>query len=134
MKTNKKVFYLPMIIIAATIFILSSIQQPEFINIGFEFTDKILHFIAYFSLGSATIIGLVRNKDEWSRKKLIMVVLLIGALYGASDETHQLFVPGRSCDIADWIADCVGISFSLLFINIFDKLTFRIMTRLENKV
>ena len=85
--------------------------------------ERIFHFIKEW-----------REEQHNDRKKLIMVVLLIGALYGASDETHQLFVPGRSCDIADWIADCVGISFSLLFINIFDKLTFRIMTRLENKV
>ncbi len=119
--------------IAVVIFILSSMRQPEFINIGFEFTDKILHFIAYSALGSAIIIGLVRNREEWSKLKLMLIVVLIGALFGASDEFHQLFVAGRSCDFADWIADCLGISFSLLFINIFDKLTFRIMTRLENK-
>ena len=123
-----------MILIASTIFILSSFQQPKFIEIGIEFKDKILHFIAYSALGSSIIIALLRNRAEWSRKKLITMVLIIGALYGASDELHQYFVPGRSCDFADWIADCIGISFSLLFINIFDKLTFRIMTRLENKV
>ena len=30
------------------------------------------------------------------------------SLYGASDEWHQYFVPGRSCEFGDWIADTAG--------------------------
>lgn len=30
------------------------------------------------------------------------------ALYGVTDEVHQMFVPGRSPDLADWIADVLG--------------------------
>jgi hypothetical protein len=32
----------------------------------------------------------------------------ISAAYGASDELHQLFVPGRFCDPADLAADAFG--------------------------
>ena len=31
------------------------------------------------------------------------------ALYGVTDEWHQLYVPGRVSDPADWIADVVGL-------------------------
>jgi VanZ family protein len=38
------------------------------------------------------------------------VLLVIGlcALYGASDEFHQAFVPYRTPDILDWITDVAG--------------------------
>jgi VanZ family protein len=30
------------------------------------------------------------------------------SLYGASDEWHQSFVPGRMVEVADWLADSIG--------------------------
>jgi len=39
-----------------------------------------------------------------------VVLLAIGALYGMTDELHQMFVPGRQPDIADWIADILGVA------------------------
>jgi VanZ family protein len=38
---------------------------------------------------------------------------LISALYGASDEIHQYFVPERSSEFLDWAADAIGAA--LLF-------------------
>jgi len=34
--------------------------------------------------------------------------LLSAAFYGMTDEIHQYFVPGRSADPWDWLADTVG--------------------------
>ncbi|MBK7255512.1 MAG: VanZ family protein [Ignavibacteria bacterium] len=34
--------------------------------------------------------------------------LLFTSLYGLSDEAHQYFVPNRSCEFYDWIADVAG--------------------------
>lgn len=36
------------------------------------------------------------------------LAVLIASLYGVSDEVHQAFVPGRSADALDWLADTVG--------------------------
>ena len=36
------------------------------------------------------------------------------ALYGAADEIHQRFVPNRSCDVLDWLADTLGASLVFL--------------------
>ncbi len=33
---------------------------------------------------------------------------LLASLYGISDEVHQAFVPDRSADALDWLADTVG--------------------------
>ena len=32
----------------------------------------------------------------------------ISSLYGVTDEYHQLFVPGRSFDVLDMLADALG--------------------------
>jgi VanZ family protein len=32
----------------------------------------------------------------------------IGSAYGILDEVHQFFVPGRDCNVWDWIADTLG--------------------------
>ena len=36
---------------------------------------------------------------------MIITSILIGALYAVSDEIHQLFIVGRSCEIRDVIID-----------------------------
>lgn len=38
----------------------------------------------------------------------------VTALYALSDEIHQLFVPNRSCDPADWAVDMVAATVSSL--------------------
>lgn len=35
-------------------------------------------------------------------------VIGIASAYGISDELHQSFVPGRDCNVWDWLADTLG--------------------------
>jgi VanZ family protein len=66
--------------------------------------DKVEHFGAYAVLGWL----LVRAAD---RSLLPLALgLALGVLYGASDEIHQMFVPGRSPDVRDWVADAAGVA------------------------
>lgn len=90
----------PALLWAALIFTLSSrsrVPGPDFPN-----SDKVAHFGAYAILGLALAYGAARS----GAAPLWMIVL--GSLYGASDEVHQSFVPGRSPDVADWVADSAG--------------------------
>ena len=88
----------PAVLWAALIFFLSSgprdIPAPEVVGI-----DKVLHFGAYGVLGFL----LARGRLSFA------LTALIGILYGASDEVHQMFVPGRSPSVFDWIADAAGV-------------------------
>jgi VanZ family protein len=34
--------------------------------------------------------------------------MLAASAYGAIDEFHQSFVPGRDCNVWDWLADTLG--------------------------
>ena len=86
---------------AGVIFWLSSrrtLPGPEL-----PYFDKVAHFGAYAVLG-----GLLAFATDRSRVTVIVAVAL-GLLYGASDEIHQMFVPGRSPDVLDWAADAAGV-------------------------
>ncbi|MFQ9741932.1 MAG: VanZ family protein [Slackia sp.] len=41
-------------------------------------------------------------------QKRVFAAPLIASLYGVTDEIHQIFVPTRSCDPADWAVDTVA--------------------------
>lgn len=41
---------------------------------------------------------------------------LFTALYAASDELHQLLVPGREGKVTDWLFDCLGAVIGLLIV------------------
>jgi VanZ family protein len=71
--------------------------------------DKVAHFGEYAALGF-TLAGSLR-RQAGARQPLVLLLLAavaFGALYGASDEFHQSFVPGRDPDVHDWLADLTG--------------------------
>lgn len=82
-------------------------------------TRKSAHFIAYMILGILAILLLLQMKQINKKPQL---ALLICVLYAASDEIHQLFVPGRSGQFRDVIIDssgsCVGIGLVLLVVKL----------------
>ena len=63
---------------------------------------KLAHFIEYFILG-ILVINFITRYD----KKIIIAILLC-IIYATSDEIHQIFVPGRSCQIIDIMIDSLG--------------------------
>lgn len=63
---------------------------------------KLAHFTEYFILGLLVINFIIRYD-----KKIIIAILLC-IIYATSDEIHQIFVPGRSCQITDIMIDSLG--------------------------
>ena len=100
--------FLPALGWMALIFFLSS-QSSFPVPRGIWSFDKVIHAGAYF-VGCAAWLFALRVRD-W-RSGLIAVA--ITSAYGATDELHQYFVPGRSCDVYDWVADTAGAFFTLL--------------------
>jgi len=101
---------LPAIAYAALIFYLSSQSNP-LPSLSARLSDKLLHLVEYAAFGAVATWGfshLVRlpRAARWAA--------LIGSLYGLSDEVHQRFVPHRSADVADWVADTVGSALGAL--------------------
>jgi VanZ family protein len=50
------------------------------------------------------------------RATTLAVALAAMALFGAADEWHQRWVPGRSSDALDWCADMAGATIALLLV------------------
>ena len=97
--------WIPVVLYLALIFHLSSLPNP-LPELTSRFWDKGLHFTEYGTLGGLLLFALRSSGVAWRRALLLAIA---GAsLYGASDEFHQAFVPGRSCDVLDWVADTSG--------------------------
>ena len=101
------------IVVAAScgaIFYESSQSHVELPAIGLPFfeIDKWLHMGAYavWAFLFSTAFRLTAPRlVPWA---WLLISVLAGLVYGASDEFHQLYVPNRSCDIFDWAADGTG--------------------------
>jgi VanZ family protein len=92
---------------ALLIFVLSSIPGGSFPASKLFSYDKLLHAGVYAVLGGFTFLALPRG---WSSRASVLVVIAgaMTTMYGLTDEFHQLFVPGRSADLRDVLADCGG--------------------------
>ncbi len=105
----------PVVVYVLLIFYLSSITTvptapslPHF--------DKLVHFLEYgllgFLLGRA--LGLTyRRRRYWA---VFAASLAVGACVGIADEYYQGTVAGRDRSAADFGADIVGLSVSLLIL------------------
>ncbi|HXH64795.1 MAG TPA: VanZ family protein [Mariprofundaceae bacterium] len=72
----------------------------------FAHEDKLVHAAAYALMGWLAW----RSFGHWSPAPWLLVGISVSfcSLYGAGDEWHQSFVPGRDADVFDWLADTLG--------------------------
>jgi VanZ family protein len=92
---------------AALIFWLSSQSNPlPFLPSAIFSLDKVLHAGEYAVLGAVLRLALAATRLR--ARTAFLAAVAAASLYGASDEWHQAFVPNRSCDVRDWVADTGG--------------------------
>lgn len=111
--------YLPLVIYWIALFVLTTIpveDMPHF----FDNQDKVEHFVAYGVLAFLLTLALIFQKRSniLSSRAFLFAFIFILA-YGAVDELHQSFVPGRYCDIYDWFADSIGGSLGIGMVHLF---------------
>jgi VanZ family protein len=95
----------PPALLVVAIFACSSrahVPMPPIANF-----DKVVHFVLFGLL--ATLI--CRIGGGW---RMALLAVAVTSAYGAMDELHQSFVPGRSCDVLDWVADTTGASLAVV--------------------
>ena len=86
---------------AAIIFLISSTPGVP----GPAYLSYIAHFVEYAIL-AALVYRAVGHADGVARA---VAGAVAASLYGATDELHQLFVPGRQADFIDWLVDSLGV-------------------------
>ena len=101
--------YAPAVLWALAIFVASSIPSNAMPRSIILSQDKLLHMGVYAVLGFVLYRGFRRGQN-WRWEIAGWVTFGVGVLYGASDEFHQHFVPGRSMDVYDLLADAVGVA------------------------
>ena len=100
-------YWFPVIIYCALIFFQSSRPVPESIP-AVPYLDKLLHAGAYAILGVLFFRAYRTTALGGKLFYIITLSTLSAGLYGISDELHQYFVPYRSADIGDALADFIG--------------------------
>ena len=96
----------PVVLYGAVIVVLSSISAVPPLPGGM--TDKTAHALLYAGLGFLAGRAFSGGAGRPVTARVVLLVMAFCALYGLSDEIHQLFVPNRQFDLKDMAADVAG--------------------------
>ncbi|MEE0946325.1 MAG: VanZ family protein [Acutalibacteraceae bacterium] len=147
-------FALTTVSIMAIIFVLSSQDAVKSSEVSGNFIEKIFDLFpflqygkemdflvsslqifvrsfAHFAVFGALGVSVCAFASTFNVSGLVKFVLcqLFCSLYAVSDELHQKFSLGRSCQIKDMVVDSLGSAFGIVFVLILaaviSKLTFR---------
>jgi VanZ family protein len=101
----------------AAIFTASSLPDPPKPS---QVPDASLHALGYFVLCALLIRACAGG--EWRGVTLARLSLAwaMTVIYGASDEWHQSFVPGRTPDLYDIAADAIGALCAVVVVGAWD--------------
>ena len=88
------------------IFVLSSISGLGPIPGGVD--DGVAHALQYAVLAALLMRGLAGARWRGVRVRAAALAVLLATLYGVTDEAHQWFVPGRTAEVTDLVADALG--------------------------
>lgn len=104
-------FFVPAILYYGLIFFLSSRSFESRVDI--LFLDKGVHLLEFTLLGFFLAFGYFLSlKSSVATKSYLTVIS--GMLLGGLDELHQYFVPTRSLEAMDFVADSIGVLAGLL--------------------
>jgi VanZ family protein len=83
------------------------IDQPEIKLALFNMQHRLAHLFAYGALGIMAAWAF----EGWRRPALMAIIL--ASIFGATDEWHQAFVPGRRSGLDDWAFDTFSAALAL---------------------
>jgi VanZ family protein len=92
----------------AAIWMLSSTSSPGVPIHHIPFRDRGAHFLAYGTLAFFVAHAALRTGHAGRRLRVWAFAVYTAVLWGLLDEVHQAFVPGRSPDVVDLLADGLG--------------------------
>jgi len=120
--------WLPVLLVAAIIFIFSSNPDPyQYLPDAFRSTQpfpsisdsslndwigQTMHFVEYAILAFLLYRALWKT-PRVSRSKIALMSVIFGMVYALSDEIHQIFVPERTFQLVDLLTDLLGVLFGV---------------------
>ena len=127
-KNSKKIYKIIPVLIMIFIFVqsafpadLSSRESGLIVSLVRHFWDadpetitftvrKCAHFIEYLALGWSLLLPVTNRFGRPGG----LYAWIFGSLYAVTDEIHQIFVEGRSCEFSDMLLDSAGVLTGLL--------------------
>ena len=100
-------YHLPPVAICTLIFWGSSLPGNDIPDL-FSFQDKVFRFVVFSLLAFLTARAVWFERPLWRPTHFGLAATLFAAVYGLSDECHQLFVPFRHATALDWLTDALG--------------------------
>lgn len=90
--------------------IVSNLIEIFHLPVTEHLVRKAAHFSEYAVLG-ILVVNAVRMSVP---KHFLWTSVLVCGLYSVTDELHQLFIPGRSCQFSDMLLDTAGSATGIL--------------------
>ena len=103
----------PAVGVMVAIFAASSIENVSQMPADL-LSDKVVHALAYGLLGACLLRGLAAARLANVTAATATRAWALSVIYGATDEWHQSFVPGRTMAVDDWVADAAGAAAAVL--------------------
>ena len=99
--------------ILSVVLVLIGILMPgdDVPSVGIPHLDKVVHCGMF---GCVTICFYWDYFKAYKKVPRLIVTLILVILFGAITEIMQAYVPGRSCDYRDLIADSIGVILATL--------------------
>lgn len=88
----------------------------KYMPINSFYIRKLAHFSLFFLLELVLYIGIRMLVTKFPGLYSILILIV----YAISDEVHQYFIPGRSCEIRDMFIDICGGLCALLIIKLWE--------------
>lgn len=99
--------------------IVSATSMPsDIVPTQVSAVDKAAHFSMYAVLGWLLTRHATQPAGRWLAPAL---ALIVASGFGAIDEWHQQYIPGRSTEYADWQADTLGGAAGAIVYAIFSR-------------
>ncbi len=113
------IFGIAAVLYGCVIFYFSSQSGiPDFVMPIFSISDKSVHFLEFALFGG--LLFLAFSSAGWRPWDAVLAIVL-GCVYGATDEIHQLFVPGRFGDPTDALVNCAGVLMAVAILALIDR-------------
>jgi VanZ family protein len=101
-------YWLPVLVYATAVLVVGG--QPNLRPpVEFHFADKFYHLLEYGGLGFLLARAIRATLRVGVPLFAALMAAGLGGVLGLADELHQLYVPGRQCDMFDLMADVVGV-------------------------
>lgn len=114
---KKYLVYMPLVLYWLLVLTLTSLPGNDLPDVPIN--DKIEHLLAFGGLGFLLNLSLrIQNKFTLIKKYPAWSTIIIVSSYSALDELHQIFIPGRTCDIKDWAADTIGVIIGVIIMSV----------------